>query len=278
MRKTMVHLLLRALITLLLLLMMWGVCFGISAEALKELMESKEKFTLIDVRRNLSFKAAHIPGAINIPATLCKYKTLPPLGRVVLYGDGIDEDPVNEAVVAVNKKLGIRADKLDGGFLRWEALFHMSTRRKGLNQERTRHITYDKLKAVVRNNPDATLVDLRRKTTAPSLDTRSRGRSVAGGTGQRAPTDLSQEFPGVQIEDPTTAARSEERREALKWANEIKNRDRDHSRLYVLIDNGDGLAEEMAELLRRAGITRVIVLAGGEEALLRKGRSELMSK
>jgi 3-mercaptopyruvate sulfurtransferase SseA len=46
-------------------------------------------------------------------------------------------------------------------------------------------------------------------------------------------------------------------------------------RLFVLIDDGDGTAEEAAHRLKAAGIRRVVILAGGEEALRTEGRSEL---
>lgn len=40
----------------------------ISAEQLKSLMTGKKKVALIDVRMPEEYQAAHIPGAINIPA------------------------------------------------------------------------------------------------------------------------------------------------------------------------------------------------------------------
>ena len=56
------------------------------------------KSTFIDVRSPELYSQAHIPGAINIPASLCPLKNLPPLGQVVVYGDGLGR----EAVTAVD--------------------------------------------------------------------------------------------------------------------------------------------------------------------------------
>ena len=43
--------------------------------------------------------------------------------------------------------------------------------------------------------------------------------------------------------------------------------------LLVLIDDGDGSAQEMGRSLKANGVTRYVVLAGGERVLARKGRT-----
>jgi hypothetical protein len=45
--------------------------------------------------------------------------------------------------------------------------------------------------------------------------------------------------------------------------------------LLVLIDSGDGKADEMARALKANGNKRFVILAGGEEMLARKGKAGL---
>jgi hypothetical protein len=207
-------------------------CFGMSSEELKKMIERREEVTLIDARGGAAFSEGHIPGAINVPARLCAVRTFPPVGLMVVYGDGYDETPVLEAVEALNRKAGIRAEKLDGGFLRWEALNYPSTRKPGFEVERLRYVSYEELEGVIRSNPDLVILDVRREGAQP--------------------VDLSAVFPGVVV------------------ARSSKAGDEEHSALYVLVDGGDGTAERAALQLRAAGIKRFAILAGGEESIRAK--------
>jgi hypothetical protein len=45
-----------------------------------------------------------------------------------------------------------------------------------------------------------------------------------------------------------------------------------------LIDAGDGLAEKTAARLRAGGFSRVVILAGGETIIRRKGQAGLLRK
>jgi rhodanese-related sulfurtransferase len=255
-----------------------GICFGISAEELEGLIDRHEKITLIDVRGNAGYTQGHIPGAINIPARLCPIKRLPPVGRVIVYGGGLDESSVLEAVDALNEKPGIAAEMLDGGILRWEALNYPSTRKKGLERENPRYISYQKLHAIVRSNPDLVLFDLRKIKKKRPLQSQSR-RIVSEGVGEgRSLTDFSLEFPGVRVITASAETVPGDRRMGLARAGGLRGQDSGHSELYVLIDIGDGVAEEMARSLKAAGIKRFVILAGGEESIVRKGQSELKKK
>src|SRR4030043_401175 len=81
-----------------------------------------EQVTIIDIRALELYREGHIPGAINMPATIISKKKLPPLGTVVVYGDGIRTDLTNGAAEALNAMSGIEAVMLDGGFSAWESL------------------------------------------------------------------------------------------------------------------------------------------------------------
>ena len=63
--------------------------WAVTPEKLKEMLDQGEKVTIIDVRHTALYAAGHIPGAINIPSSIIAMKRFPPLGDVVVYGDGI---------------------------------------------------------------------------------------------------------------------------------------------------------------------------------------------
>jgi rhodanese-related sulfurtransferase len=251
-----------------------GICFGITAEALQASMNRRENLTLIDARNNNAYRLAHIPGAINIAAQMCSLKNLPALGRTVVYGDGIDEEPVVIAARALNAKPGIEAEILEGGFLRWQALSFQMTSRQGLAPSKTSRLTYQRLKSVVRYNKDAVLVDLR---NLPHDDRRTAETAVAGAA-KKGFIDLSSEFAGAKVLTVMPAKDDSETGKRRVRIGDLIQGDKGHSRLYILIDNGDGSAGEIARQLKAIGIRRVAILTGGEEALARKGQSALEKK
>lgn len=234
-----------------------GVCLGISVNDLRNRMERGEKTTVIDVRHNSSYKKGHIPGAINIPARLCPMKKLPELGRVVVYGDGLDQGPAIEAANALNLLKGIQAEVLDGGFSAWEAVNFPSTHQQGMEKEYIRYISYQELKAIIQDNPDAVLIDLRDASSE-----------------KKALTNLATEFPGVRIIRAPFKTDQKIEHTGLLNAGVSKHKGEARGGFYILIDNGSGVAEKMAERLREADIKRVAVLMGGEENIIRKGQYE----
>ena len=233
------------------------VCFGITVEALKEMLDQGDKVTIIDIRSRVFYTECHIPGAINIPAGIIARKPLPPIGRVIACGDGIDKEQTLEAVRTLDEKAGIQADLLEGGFAAWEALNLPSTRRRGVKRERFRYITYQKLKKVSANNRDIVLVDIR-----GSCEVKKQTSSEMSAISVENLSNLSEKFPGVEI---ITLDRRN-LRSGIKAG---------HNRVYVLIDRGDGKAEKAARRLHAAGIKQVVILAGGERILQREGRSGL---
>lgn len=251
---------------------------GITAEGLKEALDRGEKLTFIDVRNNKDYSLGHIPGAINIPARLLPLKQLPPLDRVVIYGDDQEADLTLEALEAINKKPGIKADMLEGGIGRWEALNLPTTREAGMEKEHIPYIVYHRLLGIARNNPDLVLVDLRKsrsvkEAAAGNSGDREQSRETAPEAGGRL--DLSTRFPGVRILDLSSEIAPDQKGDSARLFSrspELALAKRDHGDFYVLIDNGDGSAENVARSLRAAGVKRIAILPGGEETLLRKGQ------
>ncbi|MGZ8940256.1 MAG: rhodanese-like domain-containing protein [Limisphaerales bacterium] len=231
---------------------------AISAGEVMRRIDAGEKLTLIDVRPNTVFKAGHIPGAINVPAALAPQKQLPPLGEVVVYDGGLGVETAAQTAVALNEKPGINARVLEGGFASWESLGRSATTKgAGLKPEETPFITYSDLSKV--QSDDVVLVDLRKEP--------KQVRQSADGGEVEAPeslTDLKKEFGKVRgiTRSPFDVPQS---RQAATGTGSTKP-------LLVLIDNGDGTAQATARTLKANGITRYVILAGGEPMIARKGR------
>jgi rhodanese-related sulfurtransferase len=228
-----------------------------TAANLQQQLAGGAKVVLIDVRIPTSFAQGHLPGAINIPASLCSQKRLPPLGRVVVYDDGLGRQgsgSLQAAAGALAQKPGITVDILEGGFAAWEAAHGLTTRGRGIHHETLNYITYAQLKA---NNPsEVVLVDLRKTPAPPSSSSPQALASAA-----EPPTDLGREFPGMAV--------------AKSAADKALNSGGGTPSLIVLIDSADGSAEAAARLLKAGGSRRYAILAGGELSLARKGQAGL---
>lgn len=228
------------------------------ADALR-MLQAGEPITFIDLRSNQLFQQGHIPNAINIPAALLPQKQLPPLGPVILYDSGLGPDAAQEAALAMNQRKGIQAEVLAGGYAAWQTAKSPTTESTGLKPEAMPMITYDQLKQAHSQGGELVLVDLRRAAPAPA---------EAGSKAAAQPlTDLQVEFPKAKV------ARS-----APVSPGASKNTlagDPNPPPLLVLIDKGDGSAQQTARALKANGFKRFVILAGGEDTLARKGQPGL---
>jgi rhodanese-related sulfurtransferase len=232
-------------------------------QQLASLLEGKEPLTLIDLRSTSLFQQAHIPGAISIPAALVPEKQLPPLGKVIVYDSGLGRDETRAAVNALNRKKGIQAEALQGGFAAWESHNGPTTRATGVLPEDLHFITYDELTKA--QSQDVVLVDLR----SPRLQVRQ--EASAGSTAPIPPplTDLQKAFPQVAAitRNPFDLPQTRQSTADAPYP------------LLVLIDDGKGSqAQETARLLRANGNARVVILAGGEEIVARQGQPGLQRR
>jgi rhodanese-related sulfurtransferase len=231
--------------------------FAGSPAQVQQRLASGEKVTFVDVRPTSLFQEGHIPGAINVPAGLVAEKELPPLGRVVVYDDGLGVKTAETAAAALGKKQGITAEVLDGGFAGWETAKGQTTQRPGFKSEALPVITYAHLKQAQAS--DVVLVDLRK---APEAAGRVKSANSP------ALTDLSAEFPKARVAHSPFDG-------AAGATSNTKDAAAAPPPLLVLIDNNDGSAEATARTLKANGITRFVILAGGEEILARKGEKGL---
>lgn len=237
-----------------------ATALAVSPTEVQLLLAAGEKITFLDVRSKVLFQQGHIPGAINVPAALVPAKQLPPMGRVVVYDDGLGHETAIAAMTALNQKTGIIAEVLDGGFATWESARATTTKAAGMKPEETQFITYADLNEV--QSDDVVLVDLRKEPAQlrqasvvaqpvappePLTDLRQQFTKVRGIT--RSPFDLPQTR---QSSAGSTAPP-----------------------LLVLIDNGDGSAQAMARTLKANGVARFAILAGGEQILARQGQRGL---
>jgi rhodanese-related sulfurtransferase len=203
-----------------------SAAWAISPAELKRELDKGVKLTVVDVRSTDLYALGHIPGAINIPASLCEAKQLPPLGRVVVYDAGLGVDLAAGAAKA------------------WEATAKQTTRGKGVEREMLPMTTYQQLKTNTAD--DVVLVDLRKNI--------AKGKSLSD-------SELRGEFPQARVV-------------ASPFGVQPK-KSGGGAPLLVLVDQSDGTAEEMARTLRANGITRFVVLAGGEEIIKRQGQPGL---
>ena len=234
-----------------------GISSGMTVEELKASIDRQEELTIIDIRNRYAYTECHIPGAINIPVRIIDKKHLPPVGRVIVCGDGINTGETLEAVNALNAKAGIYAEKLDGGIAAWEALNYLNTRRSGFTKRETSYISYKQFKDVVKENPDVVIFDMREKTD-DNVNL----------------TNLMDKFPGVQNVKLKRNRKSGGRDKEISLAEVLGNsKGAHHKKLYVLIDNGNGDAEDVAYRLKAAGIKRVSILIGGELTLRVDGKA-----
>ncbi len=249
-----------------------NVCFGLTVEELKQMVDRNEEVTIIDVRNSIAYNASHIPGAINIPAHLCSVKRLPPIGQVVVYGDDLTIGLTQQAVNSLNDKEGIFVQILEGGFSRWEALNYPTTGQKGLVEDSVQYITYEQLKTAIQNQ-EAVLVDIR----AQKRSKKSARNNIPDKKDDSSKfADLTEEFPNIRIiQSPINDKSISNRTDTKRFKGGKKGKDGKHTDFYILIDNADGSAEDMAKRMRVSGIKRIFILAGGEETLKRKGKSEI---
>ena len=228
---------------------------AISPQQLQEMLDRGDEVTIIDIRSTVLYTEGHIPGAISIPSALITGKRLPPIGAVVVYGDGIRTDLTLEAVNSLNTRTGIQADMLEGGFAAWEAIELQTTHNSGFREERLPYLSYDEFEKVAAGNPDIVLVDLR----SPSNNL----------------TDLSEAFPGLDSIRLHRNLRSAGKEWDISTVTLTGRKDTHYRRLYVLIDDGNGEAGKVAHRLKAAGIKRMAILTGGEQILRRGGRPGL---
>lgn len=231
---------------------------AMTAEELQQRIVDGTAPVIIDIRRQQSYRAAHIPGAISIPAVVVERKTLQGFGPVVVYGDGIDQAATLDAVAALNRKSGVTAEILEGGILAWKSIARGDSRAAGLHSPGMTFVSYQQV------------LDMSGKIdTLVLVDVRSPGKFA---------NDLSVDFNGARVITPPPGIWARHGAKEIKDHQLIRRRDLVANALYVLVDDGNGRrAEAIAWRLQGSGI-RAVVLLGGAEIVVRKGILDEKSK
>jgi rhodanese-related sulfurtransferase len=194
---------------------------------------------------------------------------------VVLFDDGLGRIDVAALAAALNQRPGWKAEVLEGGFSAWSALPGAAqTSPAGLHKEDLQQITYDDLAALKEN---VVLVDLR------PIDPAATGAKAKAATGKRS--------AAAGAPDPVTGFCGEAaNRSYLHSLGEFRQRFKPAPRpqaetgrraaataappppLIVLVDAVGADHRETVRRLRAEGYSRILVLAGGDEAILLQGR------
>lgn len=245
-----------------LMIFSWGfIARGITVEELQNQLETGDKITIIDIRNQKAYQKNHIPGAINVSANLIPHKKLPPLGIVIVYGDGIHTGTTKGAVEALNQKPGITAEMLEGGISSWLGQNLADSRALGLLQSSPNFLNYPELESVLINSENAVLVDLR----IPKKD--------------QELTKIKEQFPNAMVVRPAIKF-AKKNQEIVQYdlSEILQSKDNRNSRLFILIDSGGQASEKVYRQLSSGGLKRLAILTGGELALSRQGRGEQASR
>lgn len=136
-----------------------GAAQAITASELAELQREGGQVRLIDVRPSARFKLGSIPGAMSVPAAVLLEKNFAPLGRVVLFSDGLGDIDMARYVEALNQRAGVQAEALEGGFAAWLDERRVTTAASGLARATPPMISYQRLEALT---GPVVMVDLRK--------------------------------------------------------------------------------------------------------------------
>ena len=225
------------LLILMIVLIVSQSANAMTCSSLNDKIISNQKLAIIDIRSTEQYQKSHIPGAINVPARLCPHKRLPRFGQVVVYGDGLNETILKQAVYVLNQKDGIRAVALKGGFSQWKASNYSITENTGMLREELPYITFQDFEKMVKTQSGILLLDIRSQ--------KDRSRSIS---------DLIHRYPNLRV----MSSPFKKDRQRLKSSQD----------LFVLIDSCDGASEKMAHQMKSAGIKHFVILTGGEQSFL----------
>ncbi|NOQ15154.1 MAG: hypothetical protein GQ583_11850 [Methyloprofundus sp.] len=247
--KQFIYLLLTAL-----MLSQPSAVLALSAAELHQLINDGEKLTLIDIRRLGLYQESHIPNAINIPARMMENKQLPPIGRVVVYGDGVHTEITENAVIALNQKKGIQAEMLEGGMAVWQSFNMLDTQKSAMKKVVYSYITYAELLVLINTDTEIVLLDVRLPKEGQVL------------------SDLAIKFPSVESIKPAYHVAATDKGSKFHLKPVMRRQKSEVPPLFILIDNVDARSEKVYRRLSAGRIKRQAILTGGELILSREGQ------
>lgn len=247
-----------------------GTCFAMTVEGLKLAIAQTKEITIIDARSRTDYAQGHILNAINIPGQILINKAFPPVGNIVVYGDGIRKEAVKNAVAALNTKEGIHAEHLEGGYPAWINQSAVQSRRLGLQTSHFSSISFQELKKADNDaEPGIVIVDLRYATHDKPMN------SGSSNDPKNTISDLSQVFPSLKVITPKIHVKAKAGSSGQSKISGLSGIPRTKTaEIYVLIDMGDGTSQKAASRLKAMGIEQTAILYGGEKIIQKKGLSQ----
>lgn len=230
---------------------------AVTPAKLIELQQQGLKIRLIDVRSGKRFEMGSIPGAMSMPHKVLLEKSLPRLGRVVLFSDGLGNIDMDPLVKGLNQRPGIQAEILEGGYAAWLDEKGATTAKRGVRTEDEALISYKALESLKQH---VILVDMRsdKKKTAPVNDDTVRAFCKPSSREYCSDIrDLQRRYSRANVRGGTATTKSKASHAPTP--------------LIVLVDDDHSTARAEKRRLRVAGYNRVVVLSGGEFAIQTKG-------
>jgi rhodanese-related sulfurtransferase len=207
----------------------------VEPKAVRQWQVEGKNFLLIDIRPQLVFELKYIEGAINIPGQVVASKRLPKNVPIVIYSWGISTKEADEAATALMGKGYDQVYVLEGGLSRWDALGFPVVAKLGVVQEPLGGlVSPERLHDALLEKQDLMLIDLR--------GPKAFKEGHIPGAVEVLPDRLEQFVSGIG-----------------------KNKQ------LVLYDDGEGVAEAMAEKCRRSGFKLVHYLNSGFPGWQKKG-------
>jgi rhodanese-related sulfurtransferase len=256
----------RTIIAILLFVAFAALAFGhtqlaaaerVSAAQLADELESSETPTLVDVRKARDYERGHIPGAINLDLRDLRVRNLPPLGSVVVYGDGLGLQTGKEAAQIIAERTDWDVRVLAGGYTGWQTARGRTTEASGLHTEDFNRATYNQL--LEADLSEAVLVDLG-----------ASGENGEGGASPVAFDDGAVADFARQLGVPRTRR---DPFDLIPGGSGASPASSGPGPALILVDANDGGAREAARRLRVRGYHRVLILIGGDEAVRFKGKT-----
>lgn len=255
---------------------------ALSPEDLQKRLASGDSVLIVDIRPQIDYVRATIPGAINIPARLLDRRELPKGRDIVLLSDGLGLQDAAAAAATLRARGYSRVDALEGGFLGWQSVSTIDTQGPGLSKERLPVVTYDQLMA---GSSNVALLDVRQASGAA---TATEGVAARGGSSDLL-GGFAAKLGGVPVLRPTVASArpatagagtdaatiSEDAAVTLANAASALADDAPADRLLVIVADDARTADETARRLRSGGQRRFAVLVGGTDAIAREGKPGL---
>lgn len=253
----------------------------LTPQQLQAALAEGETLTLIDLRPQAAYAKGTLPNAMRMGLRTALEKNI--TGTVVFFDDGLSVNRARRAVEAF-AQAGRSATELVGGYATWRAAGFLTSEKGGVSEQMEPYVTYRDLTGdLLADAADVVLVDVRESDAATENSRSAMTVSItetsavngADSTDPSAPIDLASELPGYRITRQPLGDASSQSKTGLATAALSADTVQP---LYILIDSGDGKAEQKATELRASGCARVAVLAGGEVIIRRKGAPGLVRR